>query len=175
MPSAARRASRGVLDTSDRAWRRPSGNVVVTRAGPLLVDFDLAGTAPAMWDLTIPVVHHRRFGTPGDTRGARCRQPISAPTSHKPRKAIRGDGNTSRRSEQPAPCGRAIRSAGRFRSLVACHRQKHPSCPPGVNRFPTCSRPHNSPRTPRLSRRKCHYIGGQQRRAEGAGYSRRVR
>jgi hypothetical protein len=43
------------------------GNVVVTRAGPLLVDFDLAGTAPAMWDLTIPVVHHRRFGTPGDT------------------------------------------------------------------------------------------------------------
>jgi hypothetical protein len=45
------------------------GNVVVTPAGPLLVDFDLAGTAPAMWDLTIPVVHHRRFGTPAHILG----------------------------------------------------------------------------------------------------------
>lgn len=41
------------------------GNVVVTAAGPILVDFDLAGAGPAMWDLTIPVVHHRRFGAPG--------------------------------------------------------------------------------------------------------------
>jgi Phosphotransferase enzyme family len=41
------------------------GNVLVSSTGPLLVDFDLAGTAPAMWDLTIPVVHHRRFGMPG--------------------------------------------------------------------------------------------------------------
>ena len=41
------------------------GNVVVTATGPILVDFDLAGTGPAMWDLTIPVVHHRRFGAPG--------------------------------------------------------------------------------------------------------------
>ena len=41
------------------------GNVVVTAAGPILVDFDLAGAGPAMWDLTILVVH-RRFGASGD-------------------------------------------------------------------------------------------------------------
>jgi Ser/Thr protein kinase RdoA (MazF antagonist) len=40
------------------------GNVVITATGPVLVDFDLAGTGPAMWDLTNPVVQHRRFGLP---------------------------------------------------------------------------------------------------------------
>jgi hypothetical protein len=39
-------------------------NVVVTSAGPILVYFDMVGVGPALWDLTIPVVHQRRFGPP---------------------------------------------------------------------------------------------------------------
>ena len=42
------------------------GNVVVTAAGPVLIDFDLAGAAPVTWDLTVAVVQVRRFGQPAD-------------------------------------------------------------------------------------------------------------
>ena len=38
------------------------GNVIVTSQGPILIDFDLAGHGPTMWDATVPTVFHRRFG-----------------------------------------------------------------------------------------------------------------
>ncbi|MGH7856568.1 MAG: phosphotransferase [Candidatus Binatia bacterium] len=37
-------------------------NVVVIREGPLLLDFDLAGTGPAEWDLVSIAIRKRRFG-----------------------------------------------------------------------------------------------------------------
>jgi Ser/Thr protein kinase RdoA (MazF antagonist) len=42
------------------------GNVVVTEAGPVLIDFDLAGAGPRAWDLTAGFVRVRRFGRPED-------------------------------------------------------------------------------------------------------------
>jgi Ser/Thr protein kinase RdoA (MazF antagonist) len=37
-------------------------NVIQTKQGPLLIDFDLAGVGPPEWDLMAAVVSHRRFG-----------------------------------------------------------------------------------------------------------------
>lgn len=36
-------------------------NVIVTTAGPVLIDFDLAGVGPAEWDLVSVAIGHRRF------------------------------------------------------------------------------------------------------------------
>jgi len=41
-------------------------NVIVTADGPVLIDFDLSGVGPALWDVASVVVRHRRFGLSGD-------------------------------------------------------------------------------------------------------------
>jgi len=39
-------------------------NVIVTAAGPVLIDFDLAGVGPLEWDLVSVLIGHRRFRRP---------------------------------------------------------------------------------------------------------------
>jgi Ser/Thr protein kinase RdoA (MazF antagonist) len=58
------------------------GNVVVTAQGPVLVDFDLAGVGLASWDLTVAIVHHRRFGMPSRTLSAALRAYGTDPRGH---------------------------------------------------------------------------------------------